>query len=358
MSTRARAVSAAGAVAVAMALDATVREPPLLVHPVRAVGRYLGAVEKYVPSAPRRRATVAGGVAWGAGAVGACSAGVVIERLARHMPPLPRTLTVGVALWPLFAHRMLLDEVCAVEDALAVSLADGRAAVSRLVSRDVSELSEVQVRQAAIESLAENLSDSVAAPILWYALGGLPAAALYRFANTADAVWGYRTPRWRHAGTAAARADDALNLVPARITALALRARPALILEFLRHKPGKPPVGTTRTPRSTGKVHEEARRIPSPNAGWPMAALALRLGVRLEKPGVYVLVPSGREPTTSDTRHALRLARRTGFALAVGVAALAASRATLLHGDRLRETHAIARGSRKRSPRGSGRWQR
>ena len=83
------------------------------------------------------------------------------------------------------------------------------------------------MRGAAIESLAENLSDSVVAPLLWYVVAGLPGAALYRFANTADACWGYRSPRWRYAGTVAARADDALNLVPARLTALLLGARSA-----------------------------------------------------------------------------------------------------------------------------------
>jgi adenosylcobinamide-phosphate synthase len=291
------------AVLVAAALDAVVREPPIAVHPVRLMGRYLDAAQRWVVAAPAVRSVVSGGLAWGIGAAGAAVLGRVGERLAAGAAR-------GVALWPLFSHRMLLDEVAAVEAALAEGLDEGRAAVARIVSRDVAGLSESQVRAAAIESLAENLSDSVVAPLLWYASGGLAAAAAYRFANTADACWGYRTPRWRHAGLVAARADDVLNLVPARLTALLLAGRPAH-LRLLRR---------------------EARRTPSPNAGWPMAAMAIRLGVRLDKPGVYTLNPAGRQPGPVDTAAALRLARWSGW-LVMGLAgAGAAARARLVAG--------------------------
>lgn len=290
----------AGAVLVASVLDAVLREPPVALHPVRAAGRYLDAAGQLVPSTPARPAILVGALAWAAGAGAAAALGVAAERgFGRG-----RFLVTGLALWPLFSHRMLLDEVAAVEAALARDLDAGRAAVARIVSRDVSHLSEAEVRQAAIESLAENLSDSVVAPLLWFAAGGLPAAAVYRFANTADAAWGYRTPRWRHAGTAAARADDLLNLVPARLTGTVL-AGAGVRLRDLR---------------------TEARRTPSPNAGWPMAALALRLGVRLAKPGGYTLNPAGRLPAPHDTRAALRLARRTGWALAAACAVLAQAR--------------------------------
>ncbi|WP_436639257.1 CobD/CbiB family cobalamin biosynthesis protein, partial [Paracidovorax avenae] len=138
---------------------------------------------------------------------------------------------LALLLKPLLAWRMLRDEVVAVEDALAQSLEAGRERLSRLVSRDVHALQAVQVRESAIESLAENLNDSVVAPLFWFALLGLPGAALYRFANTADAMWGYPGMRggryWQWAGKWAARADDVLSWVPARITAvlLALCAR-------------------------------------------------------------------------------------------------------------------------------------
>jgi adenosylcobinamide-phosphate synthase len=208
-----------------------------------------------------------------------------------------RLVVQGVALWPLLSARMLLAEVDAVERALGEDLPRGRATLSRIVSRDTSDLTSTEVRSGAIESLAENLSDSVVAPLLWFVVGGLPAAALHRYANTADACWGYRTPRWRHAGRVAARADDALNLLPARATALLL-ARP--------------------DPRLPG----EARRTSSPNAGWPMAALALRLDVRLAKPGHHALNPGGADPGPADVAAALRAARRTTV-IAVALAALA-----------------------------------
>jgi adenosylcobinamide-phosphate synthase len=304
----------AAAVLVAAALDAAVREPPAAVHPVRIMGRYLDTVQRWVPAAPAMRAVACGGLAWVVGAGGSALAGALPKLSGRTSrwpgTPLPaartsrgwRTwLVEGVALWPLFSHRMLLDEVSAVESALADGVDAGRAAVARIVSRDVAGLSEAQVRAAAIESLAENLSDSVVAPLLWFAVGGLPAAALYRFANTADACWGYRTPRCRYAGRVAARADDLLNLVPSKLTALLLGGAMA----------------------TAAGLPREARRTLSPNAGWPMAAAALRLGIRLDKPGVYTLNPDGRLPDPADTEAALRLARRRGW-LAIGLAGVAA----------------------------------
>ena len=153
-----------------------------------------------------------------------------------------------------------------------------------LVSRDTSNLTETEVRESAIESLAENLNDSVVAPIFWFVLFGLPGAAVYRFANTADAMWGYRGLRhgvnWEWAGKWAARADDVLSWMPARITALLLK----LVSRGIDFK----------------NLGLEARKTPSPNSGWPMAAMALALGVHLQKPGVYVLNPSGRPPEAKD----------------------------------------------------------
>ncbi|TDD72442.1 cobalamin biosynthesis protein CobD [Jiangella aurantiaca] len=293
------------AVGVAVVLDAAFKEPPLAVHPVRWTGRYLTWAGRRVPSSPPGRAVVAGGLAWAAGAATAYAAGLAVSRAAARLPLPVRPVVAGVALWPLFAHRMLLDEVAGVERALASDgVAAGRAAVARIVSRDVSALSAEEVRQAAVESLGENLSDSVVAPLFWYAVGGLPAAAVFRFANTADAVWGYRTPRWNHAGRIAARADDVLNLVPARLTGGLLGGRRV----------------------SWGRLRAEAALTPSPNAGWPMAALALRLGVRLAKPGVYVLGAEGRPVGPADVASALRLARRRGWALAVAAAVIAGVR--------------------------------
>ena len=161
----------------------------------------------------------------------------------------------------------------------------GRAQLSRLVSRDTAALSPTQVRESAIESLAENLNDSVVAPLFWFALLGLPGAALFRFANTADAMWGYPGERggrvWAYAGKWAARADDVLAWIPARITA---------VLIWL--------VGGLR---GGARLRSEAGRTPSPNSGWPMAAMALALGVQLRKPDVYTLNAGARAPEASDT---------------------------------------------------------
>ena len=276
-------------VLLAAGLDAVFAEPPARAHPVVWTGGYLDRVARVVPAAPRQRAVAAGGAAWLGGAAVALLAGRAGDR---------RVLR-GVALWPLLSARMLLTEVLAVEHALRESPEAGRAALARIVSRDTSDLSPAEVRGAAIETLAENLSDSVVAPLLWYVLAGLPGAALYRFANTADACWGYRSPRWRYAGTVAARADDALNLVPARLTALLLRG-----------------------PVELARLRSEARRTASPNAGWPMAALALRLDLRLSKRDHYVLHPTGADPGAGDVERAVRLARRTAVA-AFAVAAVA-----------------------------------
>ncbi len=206
-------------------------------------------------------------------------------------------ILLGLSLKPMLAFAMLKSEVLAVEVALGQSLSAGRERLSWLVSRDVSNLTEAQVRESAIESLAENLNDSVIAPIFWFILLGLPGAALYRFANTADAMWGYpgdyKGRHWQWAGKWAARVDDVLSWVPARITAglLALVALPkgAMSLSTLR---------------------VEAARTPSPNSGWPMAAMALGLGVCLHKPGVYALNERGRAPEAADVPKAIAYASK------------------------------------------------
>jgi adenosylcobinamide-phosphate synthase len=283
-------------VVLATALDTWLMEPPLRAHPVVGFGRYLGAAERRVPSQPPARALAAGAVAWTAGAVGAAALGLGLERAARRAGRPWGALLRGLVLWPLLSARMLFAEVTAVETALAAGPAPGARALSRIVSRDTDGLSAEEVRGAAVESLAENLSDSLVAPLFWYVVAGLPGAAVYRFANTADASWGYLSPRWRYAGRPAARADDALNLVPARLTA-------ALLLG----------------PGDWSRLRTEARKTSSPNAGWPMAAMALKLDLRLAKRGHYDLHPSGSPAGPDAVPAAVRVARRAA-ALAVGLA--------------------------------------
>src|SRR6185437_103569 len=232
-------------------------------------------------------ALVLGTTAWLAGAAVVATTYACGYALVAECPRWLAILATALLLKPLFALRMLLEEAESVELALAESLEGGRARLRRIVSRDTARLDAGEVRESALESLAENLSDSVVAPLFWFALLGLPGAAVYRFANTADAMWGYRG-RWEWAGKFAARADDLLNLIPARLTALALSLAG-----------GNRRLTLQRLPR-------EAARTASPNTGWPMAAPALSLGIRLRKPGVYALNEQADGPAAGDVALALR----------------------------------------------------
>ena len=292
----------------ALLVDRFLGEPPVRWHPVVWMGHYLGRAGRRIAPAAGSPAIhkdfkrfSAGALAWFAGAAMVLVASSALQWAAWQLPAWGAVLLTGLALKPLLAWRMLRDEVQAVEAALAISLDAGRTQLGRLVSRDVSQLNAEEVRESAIESLAENLNDSVVAPVFWFVLFGLPGAALYRFANTADAMWGYRG-RWEWAGKWAARADDVLSWLPARITALLL-AVVALPSPFL------PLVAMWR----------ESGHTPSPNSGWPMATMALLLGVRLGKPGVYVLNAPGRAPTPDDLQRAVKLAGKVVLAMA-GVA--------------------------------------
>ena len=289
----------------ALWIDEHFGEPPSNVHPVVWMGSYLrwcGSVTVRCPPAP---AFLLGALAWWIGVLAVGALGWSIQALAlwqvseyRAQPDLQSAVEAALVAilmaWVvkgMLSWRMLREEVGAVELALAQSLAAGRERLSWLVSRDTAQLTESQVRESAIESLAENLNDSVVAPIFWFVLLGLPGAAVYRFANTADAMWGYRGvyrgKHWEWAGKWAARADDVLSWAPARLTALLL----ALAAEGLPLR----------------ALHKEASKTPSPNSGWPMAAMALALGISLSKPDVYSLNPEGRPPLAPDIVRAQKL---------------------------------------------------
>lgn len=299
------ALAVVAALWIALVVDRWLGEPPAALHPVVWMGNYLGWIGSRV--APRMHLSkptdlpmfFIGALTWCVGAACVWGVAMALQTLVTQWLPLwAVALLLGLLLKPLFAWRMLRDEVLAVEAALAVSLDAGRQQLARLVSRDVSRLSEREVRESAIESLAENLNDSLVAPVFWFVLLGLPGAALYRFANTADAMWGYRGERngrdWTWLGKWAARADDVLSWVPARITVLLLA------------------LAAWRWPAG---LSQEARRTPSPNSGWPMAAMALLLGVRLAKPGVYALNAEGRAPSAADMQRTAQLGERAALAL-------------------------------------------
>ncbi len=282
-----------GVMLLALLIDRLWGEPPAALHPVVGFGLYLDAAGRRIPRRSPAAAFIGGALAWCFGAALVTGGAWWLQQsVARDMPFWLALPVLALALKPMLAWRMLKDEVRAVDAALAESLEAGRERLAWLVSRDTGSLSEAEVRETAIESLAENLNDSVVAPLFWFVLLGLPGAVLYRFANTADAMWGYRGERngrdWTHAGRWAARADDVLSWLPARLTAMLLA------------------IGANRAGElSLGRLRAEARLTPSPNGGWPMGAMALLIGVRLGKPGVYVLNAAGREPRAADVVQAL-----------------------------------------------------
>ncbi len=280
----------------AFALDLTLGEPPTWAHPVVAMGRYLSLWSAWLLRLAPSVAIVGGAVAWAVGATLCIGLAIAVEEaLIAGVKPWQSILQLvgtaallGIVLKPLFAWRMLRDEAAAVDTALAQSLDAARLRLARLVSRDTSTLDESAIREAAIETLAENLNDSVVAPLFWFMIAGLPGAAFYRFANTADAMWGYRG-RWEWAGKAAARADDLLSWLPARLTGAALLGW---------------------RPQQWRQLCREAALTPSPNSGWPMAAAALRLRLRLGKPGVYQLNAEAAAPDATALIRAQDLARQ------------------------------------------------
>lgn len=253
----------AGLLLGAMALDAVMGEPRWLwsrvPHPAVLMGRLIGWADMRFNTGPRWH----NGVLVVMGLVaGAALIGVVIEAL-----PLGWLWSlVGGAI--LLAQKSLVQHVQAVADGLRYGVGEGRRAVAMIVGRDTREMDEPAVARAAIESAAENFSDGVIAPAFWYLVGGLPGILVYKIVNTADSMIGYRTPRHEEFGWAAARLDDVLNWVPARITA-------ALIaLAFW-------------SGRAVDVVRQDAGLHRSPNAGWPEAAMAGVLDVALSGPRSY-----------------------------------------------------------------------
>jgi adenosylcobinamide-phosphate synthase len=210
--------------------------------------------------------------------------------------PLKTIVLQAFLLKPVFAYRNLRRAVIEVSRALeANELTEARRLLSwHLVSRDSSQLSEAEVAGAAIESLAENLTDSLTAPLMFYAWGGLPAAWAYRFVNTADAMWGYHTPEFEQLGKFPARLDDLLNWLPARLTGWLL-----VVAAGLAREDGR---GAART------LLTQHHRTASPNAGWAMSAMAGTLGITLTKQDVYELVGGQAEADVSTIKRAVRVA--------------------------------------------------
>jgi adenosylcobinamide-phosphate synthase len=244
------------------------------------------------------------------------------EMLERAFAVVPYGL-IGTAILAssLIAQRSLYTHVAAVAAALETGgLEAGRKAVSMIVGRDPERLDRAGVSRAAIESLAENFSDGVVAPIFWMALAGLPGAAAYKAVNTADSMIGHKSERHRDFGWASARFDDLVNWPASRLSALLLVAAACLL-------PDASPANAWKAVRSDATKHR------SPNAGWPEAAMAGALGLSIAGPRYYygVLAVDAemgaggrRDANAADIRRALALYRTADAILVVLIGAIAA----------------------------------
>lgn len=301
---------------VAMALDAAIGWPGALYrrigHPVTWLGRLIDGLEHALNRGGARRLK---GLLTALLVTGA-AAGTGLALLALLPGGWPGAVLAGVLAWPLVALRSMHDHVAAVARPLAQGdLAGARQAVAMIVGRDPSQLDQAGVARAAAESLAENTSDGIVAPLFWGVVLGLPGIAAYKAINTLDSMIGHRTDRFEAFGWASARIDDLVNLIPARLTGALFAltsARPGAAFRVMR---------------------ADARRHRSPNAGWPESAMAGALGIRLSGPRVYAdrvadepwINSTAPDPGARDLARGLALYRRAMVALAglIGIVALA-----------------------------------
>jgi adenosylcobinamide-phosphate synthase len=286
-------------------------------HPVTWIGALIGFLEARL-NTPHRKAArrflgvLAMVITLAITVAAAVGLGMLFQAVFDEAAFLPLAL-MGSSL---IAQRSLHDHVKEVASGLAVDLADGRMAISHIVGRDPNSLDGPAVARAAIESLAENFSDGIVAPVFYMAIGGLPGAVAYKAINTADSMIGHRSARYEAYGWAAARLDDVVNLPASRLAAVFIVFAAALL-------PGCHAVESARA------VWRDARHHRSPNAGWPEAAMAGALGLRLAGPRTYegIVVDDGwmgrgrAEADPADILGALRL-YRLACALQAGLIAL------------------------------------
>jgi len=304
---------------VAMVMDALLGWPDRLFarigHPVTWLGAFIAALDGRLnrsSDTPIQR-RIAGSASALIVIIVAAGLGCLVQRV---MPSgLIGTLLLGILAWPLVAFRSLYDHVAAVRDSLRVgNIEAGRKAVSMIVGRDPQNLDEAGIARAAIESLAENASDGIVAPVFWGALFGLPGILAYKAINTLDSMIGHRTERHEAFGWAAARIDDVANFIPARLTGL-------LFVLFAGHKRAQ----------AMSCMRSDAHHHRSINAGWPEAAMAGALGVRLCGPRFYQGKPANepwlngeaRDPAAIDITRGLELYVGAMFAMAAVLAVIA-----------------------------------
>jgi adenosylcobinamide-phosphate synthase len=291
------------------AADAVLADPSRA-HPVAAFGRFAQALEKSLYR-DTRGAGIAFALTCTGGAVGL---GLAAERLSRGRSWNP--LLVALATWTVLGGESLRREADSVHAHLAgEDLLAAREQLTHLVGRDTSALDPAEITRATVESVAENTSDAVVAPLFWGAVAGIPGLVGYRAVNTLDAMVGYRSPRYLRFGWACARIDDLANIVPARLT--------AALVALVSGRPG----AVVRVARRDGRRH------PSPNAGWCEAAFAGALGVRLGGTNTYgerverrPELGDGKSAGIADLPRATAIAGRVGVAAAVLAGLLAAGR--------------------------------
>jgi adenosylcobinamide-phosphate synthase len=284
----------------------TVFGDPRRFHPVAGFGTAAGALERRL-YAPDRRS----GAAFAAVAVGVPAAAGLAAAAATRRWPVARGVLVAAATWTVLGGRTLRREARIMAGHLdGGDLAAARGRLNHLCGRDPSRLDEPELARATVESVAENTSDAVVAPLVWGGLLGLPGLLAYRAANTLDAMVGHRSARYARFGTAAARLDDALNLLPSRLTGLLTVAVAPI---------------AGGTPRETLRVWRRDRNDhPSPNAGQCESAMAGALGVRLGGRNVYFgrsevrpLLGDGPRPSAAHLRRAARVSGAVGVAAAL-----------------------------------------
>ncbi|MGW0175691.1 cobalamin biosynthesis protein [Rhodococcus sp. NPDC003322] len=305
---------------------------PVRRHPVAGFGTAAAALERFT----HRDSRAAGALHTGL-LVGAVVGGSVLgSRAARRLGWAGETAAVAAATWTALGGTSLTRVGNRMADRLAADdLAGARQLVPSLCARDPQSLDADGIARATVESLAENTSDATVAPLVWAAVAGVPGALGYRAINTLDAMIGYRSPRYLHFGWAAARLDDVVNLVPARVTGLLAVA-------------AAPVVGGS--PRSAARAwHRDAAAHPSPNAGVAEASMAGALGVRLGGRTEYPYgveerptLGDGPAPRVTDIARVARLSTAVQAGAALGSAALAVAVGEL----RLRRRHRLGLGRR------------
>ncbi|MXY72770.1 MAG: cobalamin biosynthesis protein CobD [Dehalococcoidia bacterium] len=296
-------------IVLAATLDRVLPEPPPAIHPVVWIGRATDLLARRKPGAPLAAFSYGAAVVVLMVGVSGFLAWLVMEAL-MTLGPVPYVLGGAVLFRTTFTVRGLAAAADKTRRALEEDrLDDARESLKALVSRDAATLTPPLVAAAAVESVAENTTDSYISPWLAFAILGVPGAVAYRAVNTLDSMLGFRGPN-EYLGKAAARLDDLVNLIPARLSALLLlMSGVAMRLPVARAWRG---------------MLRDQRITESPNAGWTMGAAAWLLGIELEKPGHYRLGQGLRDPQARDIAAVTRLSGYTaafGALLAIGVLA-------------------------------------